>query len=88
MKRGATVITCNSKTDKQFFKDTLAASDYIMAATGRKHLINKEVLDANLENKVLVDIGWGIDEGGAYGDIDWEYYQDKVKAVTPVPGGV
>jgi len=88
MKRGATVITCNSKTDKQFFKDTLAASDFIMSATGRKHLINKDVLDTNLEDKILVDIGWWIDEDGAYGDIDWKYYEDKVKAVTPVPWGV
>ena len=104
MKRGATVITCNSKTDKDFFKQALASSHYIMAATGRKHLINKEVLDWDvgkvskprlqdnahvpLLEKVLVDIGRGIDEGGAYGDIDWKYYEDKVKAVTPVPGGV
>lgn len=88
MKRGATVITCNSKTDKVFFKQALEASDYIMAATGRKYLINQEVLDTHLEDKVLVDIGRGIDEGGAYGDIDRKYYDDKVKAVTPVPGGV
>jgi 5,10-methylene-tetrahydrofolate dehydrogenase/methenyl tetrahydrofolate cyclohydrolase len=59
-----------------------------MAATGRKHLINKDVLDTNLEDKILVDIGWWIDEDGAYGDIDRKYYEDKVKAVTPVPGWV
>ena len=99
MKQGATVITCNSKTDKDFFKQTLAASDYIMAATGVKDLISEETLSAeicgwgtsgvlSLESKVLIDIGRGIKDGKAHGDMDRKYYEDKVKAITPVPGGV
>lgn len=97
--RGATVTVCNSKTDRNFFKQLLAEADYIMAATWRKHLIWPETLNVEicgwwsqgeevLSKKILVDIGWGIDEDGAYGDIDWKYYEDKVHAVTPVPWGV
>jgi len=98
IKRGATVITCNSKTDQAFLQQALATSQYIFSATGQKHLINETLLSEKiciqyqnhipLSQKILVDIGRGHDEGGAYGDIDWKYYEDKVQGVTPVPGGV
>lgn len=92
IKRGATVITCNSSTDRGFLKQILQSSDYIMAATGVKHVINKKILDdspsSKLESKILVDIWRGMDESGSYGDMDRTYYEDKVKAITPVPWGV
>ena len=73
-------------------------SHYIFSATGQKHLVCEKILSAqtcalypssiSLDQKILIDIGRGSDEDGAYGDIDRKYFEDKVKGVTPVPGGV
>jgi len=98
IKRGATVITCNSKTPNAILKQSLAMSHYIFSATGQKHLVCEKILSEetctlypesiSLDQKVLVDIGRGSENGKTYGDMDREYFEDKVKGITPVPGGV
>lgn len=101
MHRGATIISANHLTDKELLKTSFDMAEIVFSATGVKHLIGEDILPSPqpspnrsarrgrpLEEKVLIDIGWGSDENGPHGDIDREYFQDKVKAVTPVPGGV
>ena len=40
-------------------------------------------------DEIIVDIGTNFDENGKLcGDVDFERVKDKVKAITPVPGGV
>ena len=98
MKRGATVISCNSKTDSKVFHDAFRSADFVFSATWVYKLIWEEFIEFSeisdnekkelLSEKVLVDIWRWLRDGKAHGDIDRVYFEDKVKAVTPVPGGV
>lgn len=91
MNRGATVCSCNVETPVAFVKEVCRACDILVSATWVVHLVDKEYLgfeDSILKNKVLIDVGRWIRNGKAVGDIDREYFQDRVKAITPVPWGV
>lgn len=41
MKRGATVISTNSKTSTKVFEESFGLAEYVFAATGVKHLISR-----------------------------------------------
>lgn len=90
-KRGATILSANSKTPKSVLLKMFSMSEYVFSATWVKHIIGKVLIDdletcsVPLHKKVLIDIWRGSDDEWPYGDIDWEYFEDKVKAVTPVP---
>ena len=60
-------------------------ADIIVVAIGRAAFINSEYVN---ENTIIVDVGihYGAD-GKMLGDVDKEVYE-KVKAYSPVPGGV
>lgn len=41
------------------------------------------------EGAVVIDVGMNRDENGKLcGDVDFDDVKDKVRAITPVPGGV
>ena len=40
------------------------------------------------DNSILIDVGINYEEGKIVGDIDFEDVKQKVKAITPVPGGI
>jgi len=90
MQRGATVISANHYTSTGRLAELIAMSEIIFSATWVKHLISWDSMRKENAwiNKVFIDIGRGNDEDGPYGDMDREFLQDKVKAITPVPGGV
>lgn len=90
MKRGATVLSTNSKTSPEMFQNWFDRAEVIFAATGVKHLIHKWLINenSNISDKILMDIGRWSDDDWPHGDIDREFFQDKVRGVTPVPGGV
>lgn len=90
MNRGATVCSFNAESDQVLMKEVCAKSDIIISATGVVHLLDASFFsdpDA-LRQKVLLDVGRGIKDGKAVGDIDREFFQDRVHAITPVPGGI
>lgn len=88
MKRGATVITWNGRSPVWFLKNIAQHADIIVSATGVCHLIDQTWEQSDWSNKILIDVGYGIKDAKAFGDIDRQYFQDKVQAITPVPGGV
>jgi methylenetetrahydrofolate dehydrogenase (NADP+)/methenyltetrahydrofolate cyclohydrolase len=88
IKRGATVICGNSRSPVGFLQSTAQTADIIVSATGRRHLIDRSRHSSDWSEKVLIDVGYGIQDGKAFWDIDWEYFVDHVAAITPVPGGV
>jgi methylenetetrahydrofolate dehydrogenase (NADP+)/methenyltetrahydrofolate cyclohydrolase len=65
-------------------------SDIIISATGKVHLIDEWYFgeEIDLSQKVMIDVGRWSFEGRSAGDINWRYYEDKVQAITPVPGWV
>lgn len=88
IKRGATIISGNSRSPAGFLKSMAQESDIIVSASGVKHLIDPSRHLSDWSEKILIDIGYSVEDGKAYSDIDWKYYEDKVLAVTPVPGWV
>lgn len=90
MNRGATVSSFNIDSDKNLVSYWCSQSDIIVSATWKVHLIDQWYFleDTDLSSKVLIDVGrWSFDWKPA-GDINRRYYEDKVYAITPVPGGV
>ena len=83
LNRNATVSVCHVYTD-DLKKYTLGA-DILVVAVGVKHLIKADMVK---EGAVIFDVGITAEEGGVYGDVDFENVIRKASLLTPVPGGV
>lgn len=81
--RRATVTVCNAKTDnlKKYTQD----ADILIVATGHKHLVTKDMVK---EGAIVIDVGITRIDNKLYGDVNFDNVIDKVKYITPVPGGV
>ena len=79
----ATVTLCHSKT-KNIEKITKKA-DILIVAIGKKEFIKKEMVK---KNSIIIDVGINRVDGKLYGDVDYNDVLNKVKKITPVPGGV
>ncbi len=90
MRRGATVLSANHFSSPVKIAEMVNMSELIFSATWVKHLINGDSMKEqwSWNNKVFIDIWRWSDSDGAYGDMAWKFLEDKVKAITPVPGGV
>lgn len=88
--RDATVTVCNTHT-KDLKAETLQA-EILIVATGRPNTVTADMVN---EDAVVIDVGVNrvpdsTKEKGwrLCGDTDYKALKDKVKAITPVPGGV
>ena len=84
MDKDMTVTICHSKT--QNIIDEVKQADIVIAAVGKPKMIKSDWLK---EGAIVIDAGINVDENGKLcGDVDLEDVIDKVKFITPVPGGV
>jgi len=81
--KGATVTVCHSKTKK--IKEKTRNADMIIVAIGRKHFLTEDMVN---ESVIIIDVGINVVDGKLYGDVDYDNLINKVKAITPVPGGI
>ncbi|MFP4371466.1 MAG: bifunctional 5,10-methylenetetrahydrofolate dehydrogenase/5,10-methenyltetrahydrofolate cyclohydrolase [Halanaerobium sp.] len=79
----ATVTMCHSRTRDLEWE--LKNADIVVAAVGRAEMIKGEMLN---EKSVIIDVGTNFIDGKLLGDVDFDSAADKVKMITPVPGGV
>ncbi|MCR1897998.1 bifunctional methylenetetrahydrofolate dehydrogenase/methenyltetrahydrofolate cyclohydrolase FolD [Irregularibacter muris] len=79
----ATVTLCHSKT-RDLAQYTQQA-DIIVSAVGKAHLINHKMIK---REAIIIDAGMNRLNGSLVGDIDFHDVIEKVKLITPVPGGV
>jgi len=83
LNRNATVSVCHIYTkDISLFT---READILISATGVPGLIGKDEVK---EGSVVIDVGISKVDGKIRGDVRFEEVKDKVKAITPVPGGV
>jgi len=82
--RDATVSVCHSKTSKETLDYLCREAEIIVTATGKPGLITAEMVSAKA---VIIDAGTNYVKGKLFGDVDSVIY-GKVKALSPVPGGV
>ncbi|HOQ79407.1 MAG TPA: bifunctional 5,10-methylenetetrahydrofolate dehydrogenase/5,10-methenyltetrahydrofolate cyclohydrolase, partial [Candidatus Absconditabacterales bacterium] len=87
IKQGATVFSTNSSTPVEKTKELCKMSDIIVSCTGVVHLVNDEFIRDD-KSQILIDVGYGHKAGKPVGDVDFESVKDRVKYITPVPGGV
>ena len=83
LQENCNVTILHSKTSKEDMKNYLKNADIIVAAVGKKYLINKDF--EFKPSAILVDVGINRDEDGLHGDIEPNM---PVALQTPVPGGV
>lgn len=84
--KNATVTLAHSKT--RHLPELAQSADMIVTAIGRAKFLTAEYVRAD-QSQVFIDVGINHDEHGKLcGDMDFDALHPKVKAITPVPGGV
>jgi len=88
--RDATVTIANSRTKN--LKELTKTADILIAAIGRPLYVTADMVK---EDCVVIDVGINRVEDNTrkrgyrvVGDVDYDNVSKKVKAITPVPGGV
>lgn len=82
--KNATVTITHSKTKD--IETICREADILVAATGVAKMVKHDWVK---EGAVVIDVGMNRDENGKLcGDVDFDDVKDKVRAITPVPGGV
>ena len=79
----ATVTMCHSRTKDLTAK--LSDADVIIVAVGVPKFIHGDQIPMG---SIVIDVGIHNIDGKLCGDVDFESAQNKVSAITPVPGGV
>jgi methylenetetrahydrofolate dehydrogenase (NADP+)/methenyltetrahydrofolate cyclohydrolase len=80
---GATVTCAHRNTEN--LQDKIKNHEIIIVATGKRNLIEASSFR---DFHVIVDVGIHRINGRVCGDVDFDEAQKKVRAITPVPGGV
>ena len=83
LKENCTVSIVHSKTKD--LKSECQKADILVAAVGVANLVKGDWVK---KDSIIIDVGINKVEGKIVGDVDFEEVKDKVKAITPVPGGV
>ena len=83
LKENCTVTVVHSKT-KNLQSECLKA-DILVTAVGVPNLVKGDWVKSDA---IVIDVGINKVENKIIGDVSFEEVKDKVKALTPVPGGV
>jgi methylenetetrahydrofolate dehydrogenase (NADP+)/methenyltetrahydrofolate cyclohydrolase len=83
LKEDCTVSIVHSKTKD--LKSECQKADILIAAVGVANLVK---VDWVKKNSIIIDVGINKIADKIVGDVDFEHVKNKVKAITPVPGGV
>ena len=83
LKEDCTVSIVHSKTKD--LKSECQKADILVAAVGVAKLVKSDWVK---KDSIIIDVGINKVEDKIVGDVDFEQVKDKVKAITPVPGGV
>ena len=83
LKENCTVTISHSKTKN--LKEECLKADILIAAVGVANLVKKDWVK---DGSIIIDVGINKLGDKIVGDVNFEEVKDKVKAITPVPGGV
>jgi methylenetetrahydrofolate dehydrogenase (NADP+) / methenyltetrahydrofolate cyclohydrolase len=79
----ATVTICHSRT--RDLAAVCSRADVLVAAVGQPRLIGADMVKTGA---TVIDVGITRTDDGLVGDVDFDAVRDRVRAITPVPGGV
>lgn len=83
LRENCTVTIVHSKTKD--LKAECQKADILVAAVGKANLVKSDWVK---KDSIIIDVGINKVEEKIVGDVDFESVKKKVKAITPVPGGV
>ena len=83
LKENCTVTITHSKTNN--LKEECLKADILIASAGVAKLVKKDWVK---KGSIVIDVGINKEGEKIVGDVDFNEVKDKVKAITPVPGGV
>ncbi|WFW29714.1 MAG: bifunctional methylenetetrahydrofolate dehydrogenase/methenyltetrahydrofolate cyclohydrolase FolD [Wolbachia endosymbiont of Menacanthus eurysternus] len=83
LQENCTVTVLHSKS-KDLVEHSSKA-DILVVAVGKSNFIKKDWVK---DGAIVIDVGININDRGFTGDVDFNAVREKVKAITPVPGGV
>lgn len=83
----ADVHTFDIKNTPEEIMNQTKKSDVIISCTWALHMIDDRFINEE-KNQILIDVGYGFLDGKATGDVDFEKMENKVYAISPVPGWV
>jgi len=83
LKENCTVTVSHSKTKN--LKEECLKADILIAAVGVANLVKKDWVK---HGSIIIDVGINKQGDKIVGDVSFEEVKDKVRAITPVPGGV
>jgi len=83
LRENCTVTIVHSKTKD--LKAECQKADILVAAVGKANLVKSDWVK---KDSIIIDVGINKVEDKIVGDVDFESVKEKVKAITPVPGGV
>ena len=83
LKESCTVTVAHSKTKN--LKEECLKADILIAAVGVANLVKKDWVK---DGSIIIDVGINKQGDKIVGDVCFEEVKKKVKAITPVPGGV
>ena len=83
LKENCTVTILHSKTKD--LKKECKKADILVAAVGVNEIVKEDWVN---EGAIVIDVGINKVDGKIVGDVCFEKIKNKVKAITPVPGGV
>ena len=83
----ANVHTFDIRNTPEEIMDQAKKSDVIISCTWALHLIDDKFVNKN-KNQILIDVGYGFLNWKSTGDVDFEKVENKVYAISPVPGWV
>ena len=79
----ATVTVCHSKTNN--LSEYTNKADILIVSVGKAKLITGDMIK---DGSIVIDVGINTIDNGICGDVDFSSVKEKVKYITPVPGGV
>ena len=83
LKEDCTVTIVHSKTKN--LKSECQKADILVVAVGVANLVKGDWVK---KDSIIIDVGINKVADKIVGDVDFDQVKDKVKAITPVPGGV
>jgi methylenetetrahydrofolate dehydrogenase (NADP+)/methenyltetrahydrofolate cyclohydrolase len=86
MQSPCTLTLCHNKTTQAQLKQAVTSADILVVATGQRGVIDPTWVKSDT---IVVDVGiHRLEDGTVVGDCDFEALKNRVRAITPVPGGV
>ena len=83
----ADVHTFDIRNTPEEIMEQTKKSDAIISCTWALHLVNDKFVNKK-KNQILIDVWYGFLNWKSAGDVDFEKVENKVYAISPVPGWV